>query len=50
MPTQVLLKVSTYVGKLQACHRQLEVVIGPASSDGEPVVEAEVVGKRRVSS
>jgi hypothetical protein len=49
MPTQVLLKVATYVGKLQTSHRELSVVIGPASADGSPVVEAQVVGKRRVS-
>ena len=49
MPTQVLLKVATYVGKLQTSHRELIVVIGPASADGAPVVEAQVVGKRRVS-
>lgn len=49
MPTQVLLKVATFVGKLQTSHRELVVVIGPASADGSPVVEAEVVSKRRVS-
>lgn len=50
MPTQVLLKVATFVGKLQTSHRQLVVVIGPASAEGAAVVEAVVVSKRRVSS
>ena len=49
MPTQVLLKIATFVGKLETSHRALSLVIGPASADGAPVVEAEVIGKRRVS-
>ena len=49
MPTQVLLKVAVFVGRLETSHRQLTLVIGPASADGAPVVEAEVVGKRRGS-
>jgi hypothetical protein len=50
MPTQVLLKVATFIGRLETGHRQLVVAIGPASADGAPVVEAQVVSKRRVSS
>ena len=49
MPTQVLLKIATFVGKLETSHRALSLVIGPASADGAPVVEAEVIGTRRVS-
>ena len=50
MPTQVLLKVAVFVGRLETSHRHLTLAIGPSTADGAPVVEAEVVGKRRVSS
>jgi hypothetical protein len=47
MPTQVQLKVGTYVGRLEACHRALSLVIGPVSADGAAVVEAQVVARRK---